>query len=503
MLLNLNSSFSKFAVTLISRLVSALVGIIFVPLYVKLIGIESYGMVAFYSTLVGTLSFLDLGLSTAISRQVSIQRAQKDEWKETHDLVFSVEIIYWIIAIILGILIIFLSPFIAEHWVKADKLSNASIRQAVLLMGLIFIFQFPMSIYNGIMIGLEKQIPNAVITMVFSVLKAVGVIFVLSFFEASIEVYFIWQAIITILFIFLLRYFAWKGFPSSNIKASFSIVQIKKIWRFAAGITGISIITFFIMQIDKLIVSKMVMLEFVGYYNLAFLIAGSLNQIISPIQPVIFPKFSTYFATNNVQALSQLYHKTAKWIAIIIFPIGGILVLFANEIILAWSHNPILTANTAPIAQICVIGTICNCMMWAPYLFLLAKGNTRFTIYQNLIVVAIITPLLYYLTRNYGIKGASFVWLFVNVGYVLISIPIFHNFFLKGELLRWYKNDIALPFFVSAILITGAKLIQLRFNLTLDIFSLTALVFIVMTLYVFIIPEFRMLFYRFIKIKLT
>lgn len=482
---------TKFIITLLSRVVTALVGIFFVPIYVKLIGIESYGLISFYSTLVGTLSLLDLGLSTAISRQISIDRAVNNNLKSTYDLIFSVEIIYWSIAFVLGVLIVICSHLIASHWVNAETLSVPTIQKAVLLMGIVFVFQFPMSIYNGAMIGFEKQIENALLTAIFSVVKAVGVIFVLMFFEASVEVYFIWQIVITILFTLILRVYIWRSAFLAKIKTSFSLIEIKKIWRFALGITGISVITFFITQLDKIVVSKMLTLEYVGYYSLAFLIASAINQIISPIQPVMFPKLTGLISINDQESIVKLYHQTARWVSIIIFPIGCVLFFFASEILMFWTGNIKLTNTTSPILKVCVVGSVFNCMMWVPYLFMLAKGNTRFTIYQNLIVIIIMLPLLYYLTKNHGALGASFVWLIVNAGYVLISIPVFHHFFLKGELMTWYKSDVALPLIASLVLVLGVKLLQMQFELKFTLLSLTSVLLGITLIYTMIIPELR------------
>lgn len=486
-----SSDKTKFAVTLLSRIVAALVGIFFVPVYVKLVGIESYGLISFYATLVGTLSLLDLGLSTAISRQIAIDRSQGSELKNTYDLIFSVELIYWGIALVLGLLIVLGSGFIATSWINAKDLPVTTISESVMLMGVVFAFQFPMSIYNGAMIGFEMQIQNAVITALLSLIKAVGVIFVLMYVKASVEMYFLWQIAITILFTAVLRIYVWRQAFVSKIKATFSLEQLKKIWRFALGMTGISAITFFITQIDKIVVSKMLNLEYLGYYGLAFLIAGAINQLISPIQPVMFPKLTAMISANDQNAITQLYHRTARWISIIIFPIGCVLFFFANEIILFWSGNSELTNNTAPILQVCVAGSVCNCLMWLPYLFMLAKGNTRFTIIQNLIVIIIMIPTLYILTKNYGALGASFVWLIVNAGYVLISIPIFHNFFLKGEWFPWLKNDVALPLAVSLALVVALKFAQVQLDLKLTLWSLSVMLIGISAIYVLIIPELR------------
>jgi O-antigen/teichoic acid export membrane protein len=501
-LFNLQSNSSKAIITLISRIVTALVGIVFVPIYVRIIGVESYGLVGFYSTLVGALTILDLGLSTAISRQVAILKAQQNKEKEIKDLVYSVETIYWIIAIIIGLSIILLAHPIAVHWVKAKDLAIPVIERAVMLMGAVFAFQFPASIYNGVMIGLEKQIPNAIITVIATILKAVGVIFVLVYLSPTVEGYFIWQAVITLLLTASLRVFVWKKIAVKNVKAVFSQIQIKNIWPFAAGITGISLITFFLTQIDKIVVSKMVLLEFVGYYNLAFLLSTVITQLIAPIQPVIFPKFASLVSQNRQAELIALYHKSCRWVAIIVFPIGFTLILFAKEILLLWTKNPTLTMHTAPILRVFAAGTVCNCMLWIPYSYLLARGNTKFTLYQNIIASVILVPLLFWWTAKYGAIGASFVWLSVNAGYILITIPLFHTMFLKGELLNWYKKDVALPFFTAGVLALGAKYFQSQLIPQVNIIYFSILLLFILTVYAIIIPELRELSRR-IKFRST
>ena len=490
-MINLQSSSSKAVVILFSRIITALVGIVFVPIYVRTIGVESYGLVAFYGTMVGALAILDLGLSTAISRQIAILKEQQNKSKEINDLVFSVEIVYWIIAIVVGLAIMAMAHPIAVYWVKAKDLPIPVIKKAVMLMGAVFAFQFPASIYNGVMIGLEKQIPNAVITIVGTVLKAVGVIFVLIYISPTVEGYFTWQAIITLLITMVLRIFIWQRIAVKGRKAVFSPTQLKTIWRFAAGMTGISLITFFLTQIDKIVVSKMVLLEFVGYYNLAFLLSTVIVQVIGPIQPVIFPKLASLIAQKRQSEVIGLYHKSCRWVSIIVFPIGFTLILFAKEILLLWTKNPTLTMHTAPILRVFAAGTICNCMLWIPYSYLIAKGNTRFTIYQNTIAAVVLMPLLFWWTTKYGAIGASFVWLSVNAGYVLISIPVFHQLFLKGELGNWYKKDVALPFLAAGLLALGAKYFQMQIFPEISIIFLIMLLLFVLLIYVIIIPELR------------
>lgn len=43
----------------------------FVPFYIKLMGVESYGIVGVFTSLIGVLAILELGLSQAMNREMA------------------------------------------------------------------------------------------------------------------------------------------------------------------------------------------------------------------------------------------------------------------------------------------------------------------------------------------------------------------------------------------------------------------------------------------------
>jgi len=484
---NFQSGTSKMTIILLSRVWGAALSIILVPTYVKLLGIENYGLVAFYATLASALAILDVGLSASIIRQVAIYKTQSTNEKKLKNLIFTVEVLNWLIAIVVGIGIVALSNPIATHWVMAKDLPVNTIQHCVMLMGAIFAFQFPASVYDGAMVGLQKQNANALLNILFSTIKAVGILVVLYFMQSSIELYFIWQAIVTLIYTLIMRWYVIKKITVVKFKAHFSTIELKIIWRFAGGIASTAIITFFIKQLDKIIVSRN--LEQLSYYSLAFLLASSMSLITSPVLSIIYPKFTQMIALKDTVALKALYHKSCKWISILVFPIGLTLIVFAKEMVLLWTKNETLSAQTSPLLQVVVGGTICNCMMIIPYNFTLAKGNTKYGLYQNIIVAIISVPLLFWWYAKYGALGASFVWLAVNAGIVLISIPLFHHLFLKKELWNWFKKDVFFPLLVTCTLVAGAKLFQQQFFNSVSIFTLGSLLLVISILYVLIIPE--------------
>jgi len=433
------------AANLVGKIWSAVIAILLIPQYIKYLGIESYGLVGFYGTLVGSMALLDLGLSTTINRELARFKSANGEPKAIRDLTFSLEILYWVIGIFISLLIVSLSSAIASHWVKAEHIPIPTVAESVMLMGAVIAFQWPISLYDGALTGLDKQVLNNSITVVMTTLRAAGVIIILRFFSATLEAFFLWQAAISFLYVLVMRIALWKVMPKHQQRPVFSKQELKTVWKFAAGMTGITLVTFFLMQIDKIVLSKILPLTQFGYYTLAFTIATSIGMIVGPISITFFPRFTGLIASGKTDELKNLYHQACKLMATFIFPICLVLLFFIQDIILIWTKNSVTMENTYMMARILIIGSMFNALMVIPYNLLIANGWTKFTIYQNSIAAIVLVPLLFWWTNLYGAMGATFVWLMVNAGYLLISQPLMHRRLLKKELSTWYWNDTIEP----------------------------------------------------------
>ena len=50
---------------------SALMGIVFIPLLIEFMGVESYGLVGIFTTLQAVLVLMDMGLTTTLNREIA------------------------------------------------------------------------------------------------------------------------------------------------------------------------------------------------------------------------------------------------------------------------------------------------------------------------------------------------------------------------------------------------------------------------------------------------
>ena len=435
-----------------------LMGLVFIPLYIKFMGIESYGLIGIFATLQVIFGLLDVGLGSTLNREIARLSVLPRKEQEMRNLVRTLETLYWGIAIFVGITVVLLSPIIAHQWIKAGQLPLKTVEQALLIMGFVMVFQMPIGFYSGGLMGLQKQVLLNVINVCMSTLRGVGAVLILWLVSPTIQAFLLWQVGISMTNAFFLAFFLWRRLPLVEKKTVFQKQLLKGIWRFAAGMSGISILAVILTQLDKVILSKILSLEMFGYYMLASVVAMSLSRLFTPVFLSIYPRFTQLVSINDQDGLKQLYHKSCQFISVMILPVAIVIALFSYEIILFWTQNPATAEKTHLLVSILICGTALNGLMNPPYALQLAFGWTKLSVFKNVIAVILLVPLIIYMTAHYGAVGAAIVWLVLHMGLFFFEIPIMHRRLLRKEKWRWYLQDVGAPLMAGLSLAGLARL---------------------------------------------
>jgi len=439
----------------------ALMGLAFVPFYIKLMGVESYGIVGVFTSLVGMLAVLDLGLSQAMTREMALLSVDKKNANRIADTARTLEIIYWCIALCVMVVIVLLSNFIAYRWLKPDQLSRESLLHALWIMALVIGLRWPVAIYNGGLNGLQRQVLVNALLIVFATLQGAGALAVLWFIEPTIHAFFLWQALIALLQVAALRIALWRSLPTDT-RGSFSKEVLRDIWRFAAGMSGISLTAVILTQLDKVLLSKMLPLTEFGYYVFAATVAAALHRIIAPIFTAYYPRLTELVSNNDQPGLAKTYHQACQLMAIAILPATLIVAFFSTEILELWTNNPDIVANCSLLVSLLIIGNALNGFMNMPYALQLAYGWTKLALYINVVAMIVLVPAIYFAASYWGPVGAAGTWIVLNTGYILIGIQLMHRRLLPDEKWRWYLSDVVMPIIVASLIIWIGKAVMVR-----------------------------------------
>lgn len=470
----------------IGNIWSGVMAIIFVPIYIKFLGIEAYGLMGIFASMLTIFTLLDMGISDTLNREMAILVVQPNKASEMRNLVRTLEIPYWLIGVLIVLIVGFSSSFISYHWVNVGKLSHESVRLSIILMGFAIAFQWPLSFYSGGLMGLQRQVLLNSINSVMATFRGLGAVFILWLVSPTIEAFFIWQILASIIHTSLITFFLWNSLPISRESVRFDRQLLLKIWRFAAGITGITLLALILTQLDKIILSRMLSLEIFGYYTLAQVVASILYRFFGPIFTATFPKLSNLVALNSLDELKVIYHKSCQLLSVIVLPAAFIIAFFSKEILFMWTQNKVTSDNSYMLVSLLVIGTAFNGLMHIPYAMQLANGWTKLSFYINLVSVILLAPLLILFTKLFGAVGAASIWVILNTGYLFITIPLMHKRLMIKEKWRWYLQDIGAPLIVAFIVVSffrfliplplpGVFLFLYIFSVSIITFALTAI----------------------------
>jgi O-antigen/teichoic acid export membrane protein len=301
--------------------------------------------------------------------------------------------------------------------------------------------------------GLQHQIMVNVLLSVFATLQGAGALAVLWFFEPTVRAFFLWQALVAIVQVTVFRIALWRSLDSTQ-NATFRKEVLKGLWRFAAGISVISILSTILTQLDKVILSKMLPLAEFGYYTFAATVAAVIYRFIGPVFMAYYPRLTELVSRGDIAEVTRTYHHGSQLMSVIVLPLTLTLAFFSREILELWSNNPELVAHTYLIISLLVAGNALNGLMHLPYALQLANGWTRLALYSNLIAVIVLVPVIILAATYWGPVGAAAAWIILNSGYLLVSVQVMHRRLLTTEKWNWYSHDVGIPLLL-ALLVAG------------------------------------------------
>ncbi|MBI2966885.1 MAG: oligosaccharide flippase family protein [Bacteroidetes bacterium] len=429
-------------------------GIIFVPVYLKYLGTETYGLIGVFMSLQVIFSVLDGGLGSALTKEIA-QRSSYPAVKENKigDLVKTLGTIYWMVAVIAGVFAILISPLLAGYWVKPVNLTYYDVVEVFILLSMSLIFLLPSGFYSGGLIGLQKHLTLNILKVIFALVKNGGAVVVLIFSSEKLITFFTWNLIVNALQSLVFKMTLWKYIGKERVKAKFNWQEFASVRKYALGITRINITALILTQVDRIVLSKILPLNQFGCYTLAGSIAVFIYQIIQPINQSFFPRFAALTGSSDKNELRQVYQLAYQVVSLLIIPAFLILAFFSEELLYLVTSDVTLTQSTKIILSVLAVANGLNSLLNIPYQLSLAYGWTKYSFYQNILLIITLTPLTIYLSLHYSALGGAVSWLILNIIILITGSIIIHKRLIRDEILKWYMYGLSLPLVLNTGLV--------------------------------------------------
>jgi O-antigen/teichoic acid export membrane protein len=417
---------SAFSRNLIANLAgtgwTSLVQLAVVPALAMLLGVEGYAVIGFYASLTAVLVVLDFGLSASLMRRTA--GAGSRPAGELADGLWTNELLFCAMAVLVGGSIALAAPLIARDWLSASAAGAEAMQDSIRLMGLLFALRWPSAPYVATLQGAQRHVGlNALNALAVTASQAGGVA-VLAALAPRLELFFAWQCACAAMHLVALRALARRALPAAPGRPRFAPDTLISGWRFASGFTGIALTSVILTQADKLILVKLVPLEQFGYYSIAVVVASALNLIMLPILNTVLPRLCEHASGSDEPALRDAFHASSALMHALLVPAGLFLMAFPHELLLLWTGDPAVAAGAAPLLALLAGGALMNGLMVVPFALQIARGQTRIGFTMNLALCLMMVPAVLILASRFGVAGGAAVSPLVNSLYLAVGLPI-------------------------------------------------------------------------------
>lgn len=445
----------------VSQTYVTIIGIVIVPLYVKYMGAEAYGLVGFFAMLQAWFNLLDMGLTPTISRETARHRGGATDAFSYRRLVHALEGIFLFIALLGGGVLFALSGVIATDWLQASQLPFVEVQTALQLMAIIVAMRWLCGLYRAVISGAERLVWLGGFNTLVATMRFVGVLLVLVFVGITPTIFFSFQFAVAILELLGLLFHAYQLLPSipRNQLQHFSLdwTPLKPVLKFSLTIAFTSSIWVLVTQTDKLLLSKLLPLAEYGHFTLAVLAASGVMIISSPISGAIMPRMAMLEAEGDHAGLIRIYRQATQLSVIVASAASLTLVFCAEPLLLAWTGDKALAHQAMPVLILYALGNGILAISAFPYYLQYAKGDLRLHLIGNAWFVLLLIPAIVWAVSQYGAVGAGYVWLAMNIIYFVTWVPLVHHKFEPGLNVRWFLQDVLV--ICSIVALTGYGLI--------------------------------------------
>ncbi|MBU6438129.1 MAG: hypothetical protein KGQ77_11425, partial [Betaproteobacteria bacterium] len=348
-----------------------------------------------------------------------------------------------------------LAPLLARHWFNAGTLGQPVLQAALQCIFVTTALQVGVSYFGSGLRGLQRQIELNAWSLLFTALRMFGALPFIMAWGWGLLFLLAWQAGVSALQLWVVRARLLRHIgrvqPPGPSRWVWGVVWAQR--GYAANVFTVGWLSFLLLQGDRLVLSHYLPLADFAAYSVAASLAAMLLLLSGSLGMAYFPQYASLAAKNQLGELAILYRSSTQLMAALALCAAALIALYPYDLLLLWTHNADVAAKAAPVARALVLGYGINALLSLPYQLQLAHAWTRLSLLQLVVSTPLSFFAVWWLASHGEFAWVPWVWPAVNLGYLLVGIPIMHSRLLRGEQWRWYIYSLLLPATAAALVL--------------------------------------------------
>ncbi len=291
-----------------------LITLLLTPYMVHKLSPEIYGIYILSSSLMGLMSFMDLGLGQGIIKFVAEYEAKKD-FVSIKNVISTSLSIYMVMGVAGAIIIYIFADSLASLFKVNDRYKTLAI-YVFHITALGFFINFITSIFAYIPHALQRYDISTKIRVTILLLLSISIVWLL-YMDYGLKEIMISSVIFGVIKLAVYFVIFRRMLPEVHFKIWFDYNVFKKIFSFSMFTAINSITGNIVFRIDKMIISSFLGTVAVTYYTIPFMMIQAGFSLVGSFMQFLFPAVSSLSSLGLKDTLNELYKNSLRYTAIL------------------------------------------------------------------------------------------------------------------------------------------------------------------------------------------
>jgi O-antigen/teichoic acid export membrane protein len=383
-----------------------LVAVFCIPILIRGLGKERFGVLTLAWALIGYASLFDLGLGRALTQLVAKKLGAGEE-RDIPRVVWTSLLLMLVLGAAGTVAIFLISPWLVGRGLNVPAGLQRETLESFRLLGISLPFVITTAGLRGLLEAHQRfELTNA-LRIPMGVFTFAGPLPALAFSKSLVPV---------IAILVAGRIIGWGAHlllclrvaPELRRSIAWERSAVGPLMKFGGWMTVSNVVSPLMVTLDRFLIGGLVSVTAVAYYATPYEVVTKFLLVPGAIIAVMFPAFSTSFAQDRSRAV-LLYGRSVKYVFITLFPATLLVVVLAQNGLALWL-GPEFATNSSRVVQWLAVGVFINSLAQVPFAMVQGAGRPDLTAKLHIIELPCYLLALWLLIRAFGIEGAAMAW---------------------------------------------------------------------------------------------
>lgn len=399
----------------VGALIPLAISIVTIPIYLKLVGIERYGVLSISWIFLGYFGLFDLGLGRATTQRIAVLKSAPAQ--QSSDTFWTALCLNIAIGVIGACALWAATAAFFGYGFKLDAQLRAEAVESLPLLALSVPVATITGVLTGALQGRERfasvNLVSTLSTAAFQILPLLLVMMV-----GPRLIWVLSAAVMTRIIAALILWYRCRNEFLADTKPVFNRAEVKSLLKFGGWVTVTSMCAPLLVMVDRVFIGGLIGAQAVATYSIAIQLAQRMTMLAQALTGATYPRL----AGLDRAAADSLSIRSTETLVVILTPSAIIAIFLCGPFLRLWlgsNFDPL----SVPISQLMIMGFWINSLAFVPFVRLQAVGRPDLVSYALMAQLPIYLGLLWLGMTRFGLLGSAIALaLRLVIDYALLSV---------------------------------------------------------------------------------